>query len=175
LRPLSGVERNATRWLVENDGGIIQATVSSTDMIAKVGGFDEQLLTGQDWHLALRVSPLGLWCHVPGRPVVVQRESAPGEAEHLSQTYSDCHRRWVQILEEFVAADGGAAALKPREYCGPLATRWYWAGRQLMRRQRDREARNCFLRSYRWQPRWKTLWRLVHTQTLIVRRRVIVR
>src|SRR5690606_36264507 len=95
---------NATQWLLLNDAGIGSATMFRTQQIANLGGYNEQIPTGHDTELFLRLSLCGRWLHVPGQPVVFQRGSSRrrGEAGNLSENYTDHNRRWAQILDDFI-------------------------------------------------------------------------
>ncbi len=156
---LAGLAKKTTQWLMANDAGISSATVLRRESVSQLGGFDEQLRTGEDTALFLRLTLLGTWLHFPGEAVEFRHGLGPirSEADNLSGAFHDNHRRWAQVYEDFVVRAGGRKVLD-KAYCRRmLAGRWYRAGRELMRGQRNREATECFQQSLKWS-RWNRSW-----------------
>jgi len=164
-RDLSPLEEDATNWLVCNDGGITPATVFSTAALASVNGFDESLLTGEDWAMMLRVSLLGRWLHVPGEAVTVRRGIARerGEETHLGERLADSNIIWARILEDFIDNAGGHEVVDRQLYTRVLAKRWYRAGRRMVKAGHIKESRICFRCSSRWRTINKAWLRLAQT------------
>lgn len=164
-RSLAPLAEDATTWLVCNDGGITPASVFTTAAVARVGGFDESLSTGEDWALMLRVSLQGRWLHVPGEAVTVRRGVTLDRREdpHLGDRRADSALIWARVLEEFIVHSGGHEIVARQVYSRALASRWYRAGRQMMKAGRIEEGRTCLRRSSCWRTINKAWWRLAQS------------
>jgi len=167
--------RNATYWMFANDSGIVPVTLSVTERILELGGFNERLPTGHDADLFLSLSLLGEWLHVPGSPVIIRRfrQNNHGESPHLSEKYADNQRQWAQIHEDFIERKGGKRVVPRWLYVRILANRWNCAGRQLLYAGRAADARRCLMRSLGWRPWRPDVWlRLLKTYSFSFRSRV---
>jgi hypothetical protein len=148
---------------------ISSCSVVRADLVRELGGFPEGLKTGEDAWLYLPLSLRGSWLHLPGEPVrfVRRAPAAGGEEASLSKKFSDNHRRWARIYEEFFTGLSYAdlkrfsPRKKIRRY---LADRWSRAGVELESHGRALEAAACYARAIRWRPgkwdRWKSLLRV---------------
>lgn len=152
LRSLQALREDATRWFVRNDGAVLSASVFRTDVVRQLGGFDEGLATGQDWKLVLEASLRGPWLHAPGAPVEMGLGHVGSEDEgHLSLKFSDRHRRWARILEEFAHE----AALPAQSIASAAGCRWLRASRELAESRRPVQALFCLHRALLWW--WRRL------------------
>ena len=164
-KSMQELARNATQWILLNHGGVASASVFPTSVIRAAGGFPEHVRTGTSFILFERLSLRGEWLHLPGAPVIYPRDKAAehGEASQLSDEYTDRHRTWALIWEDFIFNGGGASALSRDVYAPALSRRWHWAGRDLLRAGRLQEAQDCFRRSLRWHFHLKACLRLILT------------
>jgi glycosyltransferase involved in cell wall biosynthesis len=162
---LDGLAAQPTSWLFTRGSGVLSCTLLRTHAVAALGGFQAELLTGQDWALLLRLSSTGRWLHCMGAPVAFGRglSAARGEYDHLRKAIPDYKLRWVRILEEWLWHHGGAELLSESLYRRELARRWSQAARQLLRAGRSPEARAAFRRSAHFRPRPRTYLRLMLT------------
>jgi glycosyltransferase involved in cell wall biosynthesis len=140
------------KWILRHGAGIASTTLFRTAAVVERGGFDEDLLAGEDAALFLRLSLDGPWLHVPGRPVFFNRDLKHGDGPegNLSHKYRDNYRRWARVYEDFILSAGGHRAIAASEYRKLLAKVWYRAGRELTRGRSFREARDCYLASLGW-------------------------
>ncbi|MCX5661557.1 MAG: glycosyltransferase [Planctomycetota bacterium] len=129
-----------------------------------VGGYDPEQKCAEDYQLMLRLSLRGAWAHVPGAPVRCRRgeDPTPGAAPRLSKLYADRRIRLATMMDRFIVAEGGAAAMPRAAWRGRLVRLWYEAGRQLRGLGRLDEARDCFSRVVELSPlhvraRWARL------------------
>jgi glycosyltransferase involved in cell wall biosynthesis len=140
-------------------------TVFRASAFRRLGGYDPQWPTGQDYDLMLRLSLLGRWLYVPGAPVTSRNhtELVKGGGEPpLSRKYPDRVFRRVQMLDRFIHQAGGAAVVPERCWRGRLSQLWFRAGRRLLAMDRAAEAGQCFRRTVELRPwhlpaRWR-LW-----------------
>jgi glycosyltransferase involved in cell wall biosynthesis len=156
---LAEIERDATKWLLLNDGGIASSSLFRTQPVRNLGGFSEPLRTGQDLELFFRLSQLGPWRHVPGQAVTFRRNhaQATGEEANLSTRYRDKFRRIAELREQLVLCHGGLDAV-PKSLCRSVLARWwYLAGRESLQAGRPAEARRFYLRSAQWRF-WNKAW-----------------
>lgn len=141
-------------------------TVIRRDAYQRAGGQCESLPFAEDRHLFLRVSLLGDWAYVPGAPVINRIDHAAnrGEEGHLGFRHADSYRVLAQMMERFVAEEGGRGAVSPRECGDALSLWWFKAGRQLEASGRRGEAHDCYRRSLRWRHgKLKAWWRALVT------------
>ena len=159
VEDLSPIQDNATVWLFAKYGGITSCSLLRAHHVRLLGGFREDLLTGHDCDLYLRLSLLGRWLYCPGNPVILGRGLARrlSEESHLSDAFFDNQRRWALIFEHFITHCHGQDHVPANVYRRVLATRWYRAGRQLMRHGLANDAKACFQRSCHWK-RWNKAW-----------------
>src|SRR5262249_32702881 len=130
------------------------STLFRHSAVAKRGGFNTSLLTGEDAALFLRVSLDGPWRHVAGAPVHFRRDLCQRDEGNKSQKYRDCFLQWAKMFEEFFARGGGQAFLADRRYRRLLAARWYRAGQQQLQLFAPHSALQCFVKSRMWTP-WR--------------------
>jgi glycosyltransferase involved in cell wall biosynthesis len=163
--PMQELARNATQWIFLNHGGVASTSVFRAGAVRDAGGFPEHVRTGTSFILFESLSLRGAWLYLPGAPVIYQRDQAAehGEASQLSDQYTDRHRTWALIWEDFIMRGGGASALSRGVYAPAISRRWHWAGRDLMRAGRLEEAQDCFRRSLRWHFHLKACLRLILT------------
>src|SRR5262249_45705735 len=90
-------------WMLEHGAGIGSSTLFRHSAVAKRGGFNTSLLTGEDAALFLRVSLDGPWRHVAGAPVHFRRDLCQRDEGNKSQKYRDCFLQWAKMFEEFFA------------------------------------------------------------------------
>lgn len=154
----SVLAERAALWMLENGAGIASATLFRRAAIDRRGGFDPQLISGEDTALFLPLSLDGRWLHVPGKPVEFHRGLAEqlGDEGNLSLKFNYRRRVWAQIYEDFVLDAAGNADLETPQCRRLLARMWYLAGRELLYDRSPRAALDCFRKSLAWDPwRWR--------------------
>jgi glycosyltransferase involved in cell wall biosynthesis len=127
VRSGEGLASDAARWMLEHDAGIASATVCRAAVARACGGFPEDMRTGADIAIFMRVAMRGRWLHLPGLPVTYRwHDIRPaGEAGHLSETYVDRGRIWAGILQGLLAEFGDRSDF-PRELCIDVIGRQAW-------------------------------------------------
>lgn len=152
IQSTEGLSMNAARWLLEeNHGGIGSATLCSVTAVRALGGFREDLHTGADLALFLRMALGGPWLHVQGNPVnfYVGDVRPAGEAGHLSRAFVDRGRIWGSVLEEALDEFGDQKNF-PREACLSAIGRLYCIGhKELTAAGRVAEGQECLDRAAR--------------------------
>ena len=142
-------------WFFEHGTVVGSCTLFRTDVVRRLGGFDEALPTGHDTALFMRIAGVGPWLHAAGSPVVfLQRDFHP----HLKHRYDDWERRVTAIQEACLLEPGVDAVVSDELRRRVLCNRWYTAGRQLAEQGRWREAAECFRRSLAWKRRFARAW-----------------
>lgn len=156
---VASIATDATRWLLIKGAGIASASLVRGEAARSVGGFPEDLPTGQDLAFFLGISRQGEWLHVPEPLVSMRRGHAldAGEHQNLSRIFRDRQRRWVMVAEAFLASDDGEAFRRDASVRRAVAERWRRAGRDSFRDGYPDEARDCFRRSCAWT-RWNRAW-----------------
>jgi glycosyltransferase involved in cell wall biosynthesis len=155
-------------WMLRRGAAISSCSLIRADLVRELGGFPEQLQTGEDAALYLPISLRGPWLHLPGQPVRFVRRSPElgGEEASLSRKFSDNHRRWARIHEAFftsLSADERQKIGSRKTIRRLLSDRWLRAGQELERHGQMLAAAACFARAIRWRPgkwdRWQALAR----------------
>lgn len=175
---LEELESHPVRWFVRHGAGISSCTVLATEPLLSVGGFPEELQTGEDTATYLRLSLLGTWLHVPNLYVEFNRfrPTIHGEEGSLSRRYSDNHRRWALVYEDFLGSRDGVRYQRDPEIRKNVARFWYRAGRELVKNGYPADAYRCFMRSLRWYRwNWKNWLNLIVAQSGVHRRTLFAR
>ena len=151
----SSLPRCPPVWMLENGAGIVSTSLLRRSAVARLGGFNPALLTGEDAALFMRMSLDGLWLHVPGRPVdlgcgVAQERGGEG---NLSMKHSDRQLRWVKVYDQFFSEDGGRVFLEHPHCRRLMALRWYAAGKETYRNGSASEALACFRKVLAFNPK----------------------
>lgn len=120
-------------WMIKKDAGIASCTVFRSRFIIKLNGFDENLFTGEDTHLFMRLSLLGKWSYVEGAPVQFCQQTRNIEEENLSRKHSDRNYRWANIYENFLKKEVTETHPLYKDWQKKVAKRWYKAGIQCKR------------------------------------------
>ncbi len=166
---LSQIAVSPTLWMLRWGAAISSCSVVRADPVRELGGFPERLKTGEDASLYLPLSLRGPWLHLPGEPVQFVRRApvAGGEEASLSRKFTDNHRRWAQIYDDFFSRLGydDLKRFSPRKkICRMLADRWARAGQELESHGHTLAAAACYARAIRWRPgkwdRWQALLRV---------------
>ncbi|MCI0360352.1 MAG: glycosyltransferase [Planctomycetaceae bacterium] len=156
-------------WMLRWGAAISSCSVIRADLVREFGGFPEHLVTGEDASIYLPISLRGAWLHLPGQPArFVRRAPQPGgEEASLSRKFTDNHRRWARIYEEFftrLGHDDLKRFSSRRRIRRLLSDRWAKAGQELERHGQLLAAAACYARAIRWRPgkwdRWKALIRM---------------
>ncbi len=156
-------------WMLRWGAAISSCSVVRAGLVRELGGFPERLKTGEDASLYLPLCLRGKWLHLPGEPVrfVRRAPAAGGEEASLSRKFTDNHRRWARIYEDFFMRMGydELKRFSPRKPIGRLlADRWARAGKELESHGHSLAAAACYARAIRWRPgkwdRWKALFRV---------------
>ena len=137
---------NPYHWFIDMGAGVSSSTLLRTDIIKRLGGYNEVLLTGHDTELFFRLAGLGEWLHVRGCPVVMHEHSV-----HLRDMHADPLRKWCHIFENCIANFSEQKKLQPSIYRCLLARKWRHAGLELLKQQHWQQAQDCFRRSIAWQ------------------------
>jgi hypothetical protein len=153
------------RW----GAAICSCSVVRADLVRELGGFPENLSTGEDAALFLPMSLRGRWLHLPGQPVRYVRRSPKlgGEEASLSRKFTDNQRRWARVYDDFFSR----IAVRDRQELGQrkqirklMSDRWKRAGIELEQHGQVLAAAACYARSVRWRPgkweRWQPLVQL---------------
>lgn len=153
------------KWLCMHGAGVLSCTMLRLKAIQTLGGFRDELLTGQDAELLLRIAAAGGWLHCPGKPTLYRREIAceRGEHDHLCKSFDDFERRWAQIYEDFFERHADRRVLEEAFYRHHLAQRWSQAANQLIAAGKVRDARECLKHEIRWQFTPAAVMRLAQT------------
>lgn len=136
---------NPYHWFIDMGAGVSSSTLLRTDLIKKLGGYNEVLLTGHDTELFFRLAGLGEWLHVSGCPVIMHEHDA-----HLRDMHDDPLRKWCHIFEDCVANFAIQERIHTDTYRRLLARKWRYAGLEVLAQQRWPEAQDCFRRSIAW-------------------------
>ena len=136
---------NPYHWFIDMGAGVSSSTLLRTDLIKKLQGYNEVLLTGHDTELFFRLASLGEWLHVPGAPVIMHEHGA-----HLRNMHDDPLRKWCHIFEDCVANFAIQERLHPEMYRCLLARKWRHAGLEVLAQRRWQEAQDCFRRAIAW-------------------------
>jgi len=151
----SSLPRCPCVWMLENGAGIVSSSLLRHSAVARRGGFNPALVTGEDAALFMRMSLDGPWLHVPGEPVDLNCGLAQehGDEGNLSKKHSDRQLRWVNVYEQFFSEDGGRAFLEGSHCRRLMALRWYAAGKETYRNGSPHEALACFRKVLSLNPR----------------------
>jgi hypothetical protein len=151
----SSLPRCPCVWMLENGAGIVSSSLLRHSAVARRGGFNSALVTGEDAALFMRMSLDGPWLHVPGEPVDLNCGLAQeyGDEGNLSKKHSDRQLRWVNVYEQFFSEDGARAFLDHPNCRRLMALRWYAAGKETYRNGSPHEALACFRKVLSLNPR----------------------
>ena len=136
---------NPYHWFIDMGAGVSSSTLLRTDLIKKLQGYNEVLLTGHDTELFFRLAGLGEWLHVTGAPVIMHEHGA-----HLRDMHDDPLRKWCHIFEDCVANFAIQKRLNPETYRCLLARKWRHAGLEVLAQRRWQEAQDCFRHAIAW-------------------------
>jgi glycosyltransferase involved in cell wall biosynthesis len=166
---LSVLAASPALWMLRWGAAISSCSVIRADLVRELGGFPEYLATGEDASLYLPLSLRGDWLHLRGEPVrFIRRGPQPGgEEASLSRKFSDNHRRWARVYEDFFTrlSYDDLKRFSPRKRVHRLlADRWARAGLELEGHGHRLAAAACYARAIRWRPgkwdRWRALFRM---------------
>jgi glycosyltransferase involved in cell wall biosynthesis len=119
-----------------------------TDLVRRIGGFDESLPVCEDYHLWLR---LALLCQMASVPQITAVRCWHGQALSRQDRLSNGIVR-AAMLERFYLAEGGQAAIPARAACRRLGKVFFQAGRALVRAGQRADALRFFARSVHYRP-----------------------
>lgn len=144
-RSLAGIEKDPVRWLVENDCGILSATVLRSWVVRRFGPFPERPLGGDDIHVLIPSSALPdtQWAHLPGAPV---RYGVLGD--NLTSPTADAYIDWAVTSERYFPSSN----LSRWFLSGRISRQWLRAARACVQASRRPEARRCCVRALRRRP-----------------------
>ena len=140
------ISKNPWLWFLSMGAGIASCTVFRSEVIYKLGGYNEALPTGHDVELFMRVADLGRWLHIADCPVSFFRLES-----RLSDRYSNRYTMWCLVFENSVLMSDALKHIPFKEYRRILAHRWWRAGQVMFEESRYTEAIDCFRRSLSWR------------------------
>lgn len=148
------VEQRTTEQFVVRGSVATSSLAMRSSAFRAIGRYDPKIRTGQDYHLALRLSLHGRFLHVPGEPVVLRHNIGTEVAEEtaLSRAYADRCLIRVRTMEQFLFEDGGKDAVPESIWRRKLSRMWFKAGQQLTQLKRAEEATDCFARALDYRP-----------------------
>jgi glycosyltransferase involved in cell wall biosynthesis len=163
LQPLA---ETPALWMLRWGAAVCSCSVVRADLVRELGGFPQQLNTGEDAALFLPLSLCGPWLHLPGEPVKFVRRSpqAGGEEASLSRKFTDNQRRWARVYDAFFSR----LSRRERRRIGHkkgvrrlMSERWRRAALELEKHGQMLAATQCYINSVRWRPtkweRWQPL------------------
>lgn len=159
---LAGIADNAVAWMYRHGAGIGSCSVFRRSAIEQAGGYPEQVMTGHDTCLFVRVSLLGPWLHAPGEPVCMGRNHSSGDSDHLCRNYRNYEERWAQVFDDLAHKESLSRFLPARELNRQLARRWYRAAKQWAKHGDPVRAADCYRRSLSYRKNIAT-WLRLHT------------
>lgn len=129
----------------------------------QLNGFAQDIPSGEDMHLMLRISLLGPWLYVKGPVVIYRHNYAQTQGEEPALSHSIPNRRLGRAmnLQRFIFEDGGIDAIASRIWKKRLAALWFKAGKQQMRNKCPEKSRSCFKKAIQIKP-WHVRPRLYH-------------
>jgi glycosyltransferase involved in cell wall biosynthesis len=144
--------RDAVLHFLQKGADVTSATLFPSHVVRRLGGYPEEVPTGHDSALFLRLGLEGRWLHVPGEAVVIRRALGPlrGEEGRIGARFTDSQRRWMEIREDFLARFSHRLQVEPEAYSSGIAGQWRLAGRQLRQAGLIDEAEQCFRSSREW-------------------------
>ena len=163
---LARLSTSPALWMLQHGAALCSCSVVRADLVRELGGFPEQMPTGEDAALLLPLSLRGQWLHLPGEPVRYVRRLTEqgGEEPSLSRKFTDNHRRWARVYDAFfrgLSRRQRQAVGEAKEIRKRLSDRWRRAGVELEQHGRLLAASACYARSVRWRPtkweRWQPL------------------
>ena len=147
--------------------GTSNTIVRAADFRA-VGGFDPEVVCGEDTLLMLKLSLRGKWLHVPGVHTVYRYRVADQVQEESSLSSRVDHYAYLTpLLERFFEEQGGRRAVPDSVWKREISRRWCAAGANQESRGDCDRARSSYRKAVaRWScnPRARlALWRLACT------------
>ena len=139
------ISKNPWLWFFTMGAGISSCTVFRSEIIYKLGGYNEALPTGHDVELFMRIADLGEWLYIADCPVTFCRLET-----RLSDRYPNRHIIWCLIFENSVLISTALKHIPINEYHRILAHRWRRAGQIMLEDDYFIEAEDCFRRSLAW-------------------------
>ena len=166
---LEAIAENPVRWLIQHGAGVASCTLLRIAAVVAVGGFPEDLITGEDTEFFLQISQQGRWAHTSQVAVDFSRPPIPkpGEALAVSRRQIDNRRLWALVYDEFLDSRHGRVYRRDPAIRQLMRQRWLGAAHELIRNGRSRRDWNkCYWKSLRWAPwhlglGWKCLRRSV--------------
>ncbi|MFT3806229.1 glycosyltransferase family A protein [Arenimonas sp.] len=161
---LDGIADNAVAWMYQHGAGIGSCSLFRRRAIEQAGGYPEQVMTGHDTCLFVRVSLLGPWLHAPGTPVCMGRNHSggSGDSDHLCRSYRNYEERWAQVFDDLAHKESLSRFLPVRELNRQLARRWYRAAKQWAKHGDPARAADCYRRSLSYRKNFAA-WLRLHT------------
>ena len=159
---LAGIADNAVAWMYQHGAGIGSCSMFRRHAIEQAGGYPEQVMTGHDTCLFVRVSLLGPWLHAPGAAVSMGRNHSSGDSDHLCRSYRNYEERWAQVFDDLAHKESLSRFLPARELNRQLARRWYRAAKQWAKHGDSARAADCFRRSLSYRKNLAA-WLRLHT------------
>ena len=161
---LAGIADNAVAWMYQHGAGIGSCSFFRREAIERAGGYPEQVMTGHDTCLFVRISLLGPWLHAPGLPVRMGRNHSrgSGDSDHLCRSYRNYEERWAQVFDDLAQKESLTRFMPANELNRQLARRWYRAGKQWAKHGDPTRAADCYRRSLSYRRSLAT-WLRLHT------------
>ncbi|MBC6414047.1 MAG: glycosyltransferase family 2 protein [Chromatiales bacterium] len=139
------ISKNPWLWFLTMGAGIASCTVFRSEVIYKLGGYNETLPTGHDVELFMRIADSGKWLHIGDCPVTFHRLES-----RLSDRYHHRYIMWCLIFENSTLISTALKHIPLKEYRRILAHRWRRAGLIMHENGYHREAEDCLRRSLAW-------------------------
>jgi glycosyltransferase involved in cell wall biosynthesis len=117
------------------------------EVVERIGGFDEDLLTGEDWVFFLRAAAVGPFVRVP-EPTVLYRRHA-GQVRGTPSMQEAALPRWTSRYFDDPRTPARARAARDRV----VAHHWNWIARNYRLAGDESAFRRCFLKAVRLAPR----------------------
>lgn len=159
---LDGIAGNAVAWMYQHGAGIGSCSMFRRTAVEQAGGYPEQVMTGHDTCLFVRISLLGPWLHAPGAAVSMGRNHSSGDSDHLCRSYRNYEERWAQVFDDLAHKESLSRFLPVRELNRQLARRWYRAAKQWAKHGDPARAADCYRRSLAYRKNIAA-WLRLHT------------
>lgn len=153
LRSLATLPADPVAWIIRRGAGITSCTLARTAALQAVKAYQQDIPSGEDSYVFLRLSRLGPWLHAAGAPVRFrQGGSDVGQEGQLSQRDPHSRYHWAEIIDEFVQQYPAPDPADLGRWQRAIATRWAKVGWRYVRRGDTARAADCYARSVRAWP-----------------------
>lgn len=150
---LAELAANPWAYFLKRGAGIGSCTLIRMDAAKGVGGYPEDIPTGQDVVFFGRVAGLGEWGYCKGVGVTFSTNYSnvyPQQSGHIHKGYTDFRARWAKAFEQMVAESPSRIrySLQIRKL---LSKRWFAAALQVNQSD-SKESLNCLRKAIHCYP-----------------------